>query len=78
MDKRIDTLEDHFGAPGCDVCRGWEFSRVVSASDPAAAERALPPRPDRCPSCGRRIAKYDDVYIQPDRGDDETGIGASW
>ena len=72
--RRLVRLASLLHAVGCSTCKGWEWSRVF-VIDPRATEPVdTTPPPSRCPRCGRRIVKYDDIVIEPDLGTDEAEV----
>jgi hypothetical protein len=52
MERRIQRLSEFLRGAGCRNCRHWNVTEVefVDANTPP---RDRPPRPGRCPDCGR-------------------------
>ncbi len=77
--RRLNRLQVIAGGRGCPSCAGWDTTMVQIVAAPvmgwdAPAEPTPMPRPERCPSCGRRPPDRTTVVqiVAPD--DDDAGI----
>ncbi len=56
--RRLNRLQVIYAAKGCPTCASWDTTVVqivTRDASPSDEDRLVNlPRPDRCPSCGRR------------------------
>ncbi len=78
--RRLGRLQVIAGEKGCPTCADWDTTTVVQIVAPEwwtegtePTEPTLLPRPDRCPSCGRRPSNRTTVIqiVAPDVQDQD-------